>query len=61
MKKLIFMKFILAPPISAERRSYTPNKSPYRYVDTTKMSNTQFRAYQRQKKQEEARAKKTIF
>lgn len=37
-------------PISRERRSYTPNKGPYKYIDTTKMSNAEFRAYQTRKK-----------
>jgi len=37
---------------SAERRSYTPNRSPYRYVDTTKMNDEQFHAYRLRQEQE---------
>jgi len=49
-------------PISKERRSYTPNKTRYEYVDTTRLSDSEFRAYQqRQKEQEPNRSIKKIF
>lgn len=52
---------IAAVTISKERKSYTPNTTPYKYVDTTRMSNAEFRAFEARRKRLEARTQRLNF
>ncbi|CAD5223566.1 unnamed protein product [Bursaphelenchus okinawaensis] len=47
--------------ISKERRSYTPKTTPYKYVDTTKMSDAELRAFDARQKRLEARSRRLNF